>query len=84
MVNDMFPIFFALAGRWQCVKRQLPQCGNYDLGSYFPVYLWKQAMKREEKDYFFELLSLLAKHPDIFQAEDEEMVGLYVHYGGIT
>ena len=36
---------------------------------YLPVYLWKDKMKREEKDIFGELLRVLAKR----QEEDQDM-----------
>ena len=69
--------------RWFLVKRTLPRSGQYDLLRYnpfkllciisplryLPVYLWKDKMKREEKDIFGELLRVLAKR----QEEDQDM-----------
>ena len=52
-------------GRWHCVKRTLSECGNYDLESYLPVFLWKQAMERKKKNCFWELMRLLQKHPNL-------------------
>ena len=65
------------------MKRTLPRSGQYDLLRYnpfkllciisplryLPVYLWKDKMKREEKDIFGELLRVLAKR----QEEDQDM-----------
>ena len=53
------------------MKRTLPECGRYDLGSYLPVYLWKQALEKEEKDPFAELLNLLRKYPDVLEETEE-------------
>ena len=60
------------SGRWHCVKRTLPECGNYDLESYFPVFLWKQALAKEKKNFFWELLVLLQKNPNDFCSNGEE------------
>ena len=48
------------------MKRQLPECGRYDLESYLPVYLWKKQCEVEDKDPFWELLRLLSKHQELF------------------
>ena len=65
-------IIFLPSGTWHCVKRTLPECGNYKLESYLPVYLWQQAMKKEGKNCFKELLNLLKKNPAIFQDQEDE------------
>ena len=82
--NFEYPKIF-VTGQWHCVKRQLPgellqiwacftyykpECGNYDLESYLPVYLWKKHCELEGKDHFWELMTLLPKHQSVFCAED--------------
>ena len=72
-------------GTWHCVKRQLPEGGNYDLESYLPVYLWRQECEAQGKVPFWELLRLLHKHQDVFFSSPVEIenVGcclfLFVH-----
>ena len=63
-----------IEGQWHCVKRTLPECGNYKLESYLPVYLWKQMCDRDGKDYFWEILRLLHIHQDVFCASDDELL----------
>ena len=57
---------FLKLGQWHCVKRQLPECGRYDLEGYLPVYLWKKHCEVLDKDPFWELLRLLSKHQELF------------------
>ena len=67
---------FICLGRWHCVKRTLPECGNYNLESHLPVFLWKQNCDRDGKDYFWELLRLLHKHQATFfdkKVEDDSV-----------
>ena len=40
--------------------------------SYLPVYLWKQAIRKEGKDCFDEMLALLKKYPDIFAQQEKD------------
>ena len=63
-----------IEGQWHCVKRTLPECGNYKLESYLPVYLWKQLCDREGKDIFWELVRLLHIHQGVFCAVDDDLV----------
>ena len=63
-----------IEGQWHCVKRTLPECGNYKLESYLPVYLWKQMCDRDGKDYFWELLRLLHIHQDVFCSSDDDLL----------
>ena len=58
-------------GQWHIVKRTLPECGNYRLESYLPVFLWRKMCDQTGKDPFWELIRLLKKHQDVFCASGE-------------
>ena len=66
--------YLLYTGQWHCVKQTLPECGRYDLQSYLPLYLWKQAMAKDGKDFFDELLKLLKKYPTVLEEDDETEV----------
>ena len=72
--TSLYIKYLLYTGQWHCVKRTLPECGRYDLQSYLPVYLWKQAMAKEGKDCFDEILKLLKKHPTVLEEDDETEV----------
>ena len=61
-----------IEGQWHCIKRTLPECGNYKLECYLPVYLWKKKCDKEGKDYFWELIKLLPKYQDMFCKNKEQ------------
>ena len=54
------------------MKRQLPECGNYHLESYLPVFLWRQGMANEGKDLFMEMIALIKNRPDVFNVNDKD------------
>jgi hypothetical protein len=69
---------YCFIGQWHCVKRTLPDSGNYDLESYLPVYLWKKQCENEGVSTFWEIMTLLKKHQDVFFSSEADNVGLIV------
>lgn len=53
----------------------MPECGNYNLESHLPIYLWKKQCERKNINCFWEILRIIAKHQSsIFSQKDQEAV----------
>ena len=64
------------------MKRTLPRCGNYRLESYLPVFLWKLAMVKENKECFWELIELIKENPDVFANNSTQEVIIELSFEG--
>ena len=72
--TSLYIKYLSFTGQWHCVKQTLPECGRYDLQSYLPVYLWKQAKNKDGKDRFNKLLRRLKKYHTVQEKDDETEV----------